>query len=455
MSSNPPQGVNVSCPACGTAYIVPVQNVIDVGRSPRLKTMLLQGRLNVGTCPRCGTGSLLAMPMVYHDPAKELLLVLIPQEMQIRENERQRIIGEMSNSVINSLPAEQRRGYLLRPRVFLTFQSMIEAILEADGITREMLEAQQERARIINVMLEAQDDSLRLAELIGQYADKIDYDLFAVLSANIELAEQAAQTESAERLVRLRFSLLEQTDIGREIAEREQALEKAIAGIDERLTREELLNRILALGGEDKESILSVLLALGRPLIDYQFFQLMTQRIEQAEQQGNAQEAEHIRSVRGRVLGLTQQLDAELREHMQHKAEVLAQIASSPDKKAAVATNLEEIDSVFLSVLEANIVQNEQMGRPEMAEVLRAVRNAIVEVLEESAPPEIRLIGQLLEAAYPDETRQILADNQAMVTQEFVRLMELVIRDLADRGDEQKSRQLQGIRAQARLMVGS
>jgi hypothetical protein len=190
MSVNSPQAATVNCPACRAQYTVPVQNVIDVGHDPRLKSWLLQGRLNVGVCPQCGTAGALSVPLIYHDPDKQLLFCLIPQELNIPENERQRMIGQLSNRVMSSLPSERRKGYLLQPRPFLTFQTFLEAVLEADGITREMLDQQRAKAQAIAEMVQAVDDSLGLAALIGQHEGLIDYEFFALLSANIRGAEQ-------------------------------------------------------------------------------------------------------------------------------------------------------------------------------------------------------------------------------------------------------------------------
>jgi hypothetical protein len=44
------------------------------------------------------------------------------------------------SQVTNRLPAEKRKAYLLRPQSFLTIESMLERILAADGITKEMLD---------------------------------------------------------------------------------------------------------------------------------------------------------------------------------------------------------------------------------------------------------------------------------------------------------------------------
>ncbi|HUT20582.1 MAG TPA: CpXC domain-containing protein, partial [Anaerolineae bacterium] len=230
MAANAPQNVTVTCPACQIRYQASAQSIVDVGPDPRLKAMLLQGRLNVGICPNCGTTGMLSVPLAYHDPEKELLLTLVPAELRMNEDERQRSIGRMSNAIINSLPAEERKGYLLRPRMFLSFESMVEAILEADGITREMLEAQQAKIGLIRSMVEVVDDPLQLAALVGQHEEQIDYEFFALLSLQLRAAEQQEQEEVADKLYRVREALLERTETGQEVAKQQEAMEAALAG---------------------------------------------------------------------------------------------------------------------------------------------------------------------------------------------------------------------------------
>ena len=105
MSVSSPPGATVRCPSCQAQYAVQMHNIIDVDREPRLKSQLIQGRLNFGVCPQCGTGGMLSVPLVYHDSSKELLFCLVPQQLSLAEPERQRIIGQLSNAVIEGLPA--------------------------------------------------------------------------------------------------------------------------------------------------------------------------------------------------------------------------------------------------------------------------------------------------------------------------------------------------------------
>ena len=453
MPVNAPQTVNVTCPACRTQYSTQVRNVVDVGQEPRLKSMLLQGRLNIGVCPQCGTGGVLGLPFTYHDPQKELLFCLLPQKLRMSEADRQRSIGQMSNAIINALPSEQRKGYLLRPRVFLTFQTLAEAILEADGVTKEMLRAQQEQARLLSQMVQTADDPLSLAALIGEHESKITHAFFALLSAQIDSAQQQSQSEAAEKLTGLRDTLLERTAVGQQISKEQQSIAEALEGIDKDLTRESLLDRVIAAMGDHEDQILQVLIALARPLFDYRFFQLLTERIDPASSGRDSESADKLRALRTKILEAVQRLDAEAREQVQEKTRLLSEIIRSPDREAAIQERLDEIDETFMSVLETNIAQSEQQSQHEAAEAFRAIRGAILRIFQESAPPVVQFVNKLLGAEYPDETREILMDNQAMVTPDLLNLMDSLSADLVDRGQEQVSDRLKKVRAQAELQV--
>ena len=97
-----------------------MERVIDVSKDPSTKARLLQGRTNVAACPSCGATGRLNAPFAYHDPHKQLLLVFAPAELGVKEQDRQKVIGELTKAVMDSLPAEQRKSYLFQPQMFLT-----------------------------------------------------------------------------------------------------------------------------------------------------------------------------------------------------------------------------------------------------------------------------------------------------------------------------------------------
>src|SRR4030042_3880682 len=136
------QRAQITCPNCRQPVVVAVQQLFDVGVNPADKQIFLSSAVNNIECPNCGFRGALGTPVVYHDPDKELLLTFVPPEMKLQLDEQERVIGRMFKQVMDKLAPERRKAYLLSPQSFLTFQSLVERILEADGITKEMIQAQ-------------------------------------------------------------------------------------------------------------------------------------------------------------------------------------------------------------------------------------------------------------------------------------------------------------------------
>ena len=72
----------------------------------------------------------------------------------------------------------------------------------------------------------------------------------------------------------------------------------------------------------------------------------------------------------------------------------------------------------------------------------------------EHAPPEVQLLNQLFEADYPDGTQRILEQNQDRLDDDFLKLLDAVVQDLASQGRQQDVNTVQLIRAQAKAMIG-
>ena len=139
----------ITCPNCGTPYVADIYQVVDVGQQPQLKEMLLSGQLNFAVCPNCGAGGRIATPLLYHDPAHDLFMIHIPQEMPMDQVRREELVGRLVQQVINQTPMEKRRGYMLQPQTMLTMQSFMERVWETEGVTPEMLARQQKQVCLL------------------------------------------------------------------------------------------------------------------------------------------------------------------------------------------------------------------------------------------------------------------------------------------------------------------
>ena len=197
------------CPRCGGQMIADVQQIFDVGQDPMDKERLLRGAANVAMCPSCGYQSGIAMPMVYHDPEKELLLTYFPAEMNMNIDEQEKIMGPLIKKVVDSLPAEKKKGYLFQPRKMLTYETLINTILEADGITKEMLDEQRYKGELLRRLLQTSPDAL--VEVIHQEESHMDQTFFMMLSSAMQGALQMGDKKTLEALQALQKVLFTET----------------------------------------------------------------------------------------------------------------------------------------------------------------------------------------------------------------------------------------------------
>jgi hypothetical protein len=443
------QTVSVTCPSCQNPFVTPVLSIVDVGQNPEAKALLLSGQLNIAVCPQCGHAGALSMPLVYHDPEKELLLTYMPAELGLPQAEQQRIIGDLTNRVISSLPTEKRKGYLLRPREFLRLEGMMEAILEGDGITPEMLAEQRAKADLLERLLLATREDARRA-IAQENDDQIDYEFFQLLTLNMELAEANGQDEAAQQLMELREQLLDWTTLGKEAADSEAAIESLGAEI----TRESLLEKIVeaALAGESVK--VETMVAYARPAIDYIFYQQLAERIEAAQKAGDKSQAGILKGLRETILDLTAEIDAEFEQAADKAEQLLQQILESDDPQKTIRTNLQRIDDLFMGVLAANLEAADRSGKSETVEKLKAISGIILALIQEGQPPEIRLINQLLTAEYPEGTQALLEDNRELVDATLIEYMHLLGEDLVRRNRKEAAQRLSQIQEQAEVLVG-
>lgn len=428
----PPVNSVFNCPNCRQPITVPVEQVFDASAEPGAKQRFLRGAFNSFQCPACGLRSAVSLPLVYHDLGKELLLTFVPMELGLPSVEAEKALGRLTKQVIDRIPPEQRKGYLLRPQTAISLQGMVERVLEADGVTKEMLEAQRATLGLIQELLAASDEAL--PELVRQHDGKLDYEFFEILTATAQQAAAQGNSAEAQKRLALRARLLELSSVGKRVqaqtAAQAQALEAAaqsLSATGEGLTREKFLELVIN-AKSDEETV--ALVALARPAADYQFFQLLSERIDAAP----GAEHERLFKLRETVLKATQDVDASARARVEEAAEIIRALLSARDVDAAIREMLPAIDETLLAVLSANLEAANQAGRKDIAERLKTLGDKIMATLQASAPPEFKFINDLLALESDEEVSAMLQNRSAEVTEQLIAAMEYVAEDLRRAG---------------------
>jgi uncharacterized protein YbaR (Trm112 family) len=428
-----PQVGSIACPVCRNPLNVPVENMIDAERQPELKIQLLQGTLNAFRCPKCGNAGVLATPMLYHDGSKQLLFALTPANMNVKATDSQKMIGTLTNALMNSLPPEKRKAYLFQPKTFLTLESMVQAILEADGITKEMLDAQKAKARLFEDLLAQMDNDDQFKQMVTQNEALLDDEFFDMLTSLVAMAQNQGDGQGVNDLLLLRQRLLPMTKAGQGILEHEKKLKEDLLA-----ARAELLQRVV---DTEDEQELEGLVRAGRPFMDYAFFQSLADRIEAT----GGKEGERLTKRRAAILAISEKQDESDKKLLTERVEFLKRLLQSKDPIAAMREQPQLLDEAFFTILTANVEQAARAGQKQAVAAMQRLGDEAMKIIRENAPPAIKLINRLFEAQYPDETLKLLTENKNTINDEFIETLRTLLDELQSRGQVESVARLHNI----------
>ena len=433
----PPQKTQIACPRCHQPIVAQIEQLFDVSTDPGAKQRLLGGVSNYAVCRNCGYSGPLATPIVYHDNAKELLLTYFPPELALPVNEQEKLVGPLITQVTNRLPAEKRKGYLLRPQSFLTYQSLIERILSADGITPEMLQAQQKRVNLVERLLAAASPEAR-SEILKSESALLDADFFTIFARLMQGTASSGQEQYIAQMDAIQKQLMEETEYGRKLAGQASEVQEAVKTLQaagKSLDRNKLLDILIAAPNDR----LNALVSMTRPGLDYLFFQGLSERIDKT----SGDELMKLVSLRDKLLQITQQIDQRAEEEYKHAKVLFDSIVASENIEQATVEHIEEINDTFIQILNRELQEANQKNDTTRMPKLQQIVGVLQKV--SAPPPELALLEELLDA--PDESAldKLLEEHGKEITPEF----SSIIANVLNRSEEQTGGKAQGEDAQA------
>ncbi len=350
-------------------------------------------------CPTCGYDGQLATPLVYHDPEKELLLTYMPAEVDMQKDEQERMIGRLINQIMERLPQEERKAYLLQPKSVLTMQGLAEQILEADGVTKEDIEEQQAKLRLFEQLIRTPEDELE--NFVEEHDEELDEAFFQLASLALQsTGDEQVRSAAGERL----DQALRLSGVGKRLQAQQAELQAAAESLQEKgqeLTREDVLDLLLDAPNEER---VVALVNLARQALDYTFFQILSERIDGAE----GEEKAKLESVRATILEITEQIDEAQRARAEGAAQLLRSLIEADDLDEALLGALPMIDELFMGTLEANLTAARERGNEEALERLQEIQHRLNQLITESLPPSLRLAQRVLDMDNPDEAKELL-----------------------------------------------
>jgi hypothetical protein len=409
--------VQMSCPRCRQPLIADVEQLFDVDFDPESKQRLLSGQSNVAACQSCGYQGPVSVPVVYHDSSKKLLLTYFPPELGLPVHEQERLVGPYITQVMNRLPVEKRGAYLLQPKNMFQFQTMIETILEGDGITRDMIEASQKRLNLLQRLLSLSSADSR-TEVIQQEGALMDQGFFQMLGRLIEASMASGDQQSARALAGLQQEIMPQTEFGQQMQEQMNTVQTAVRELQEAgqagLTREILLDIIIKYGEND--NVVANLTRLTRQGMDYEFFTLLSGRITNA----TPDEAAKLTELRRKLLEFTKEMDLQMEAHVKQTRALLEELLKAPNLEEAVTEILPNLDEFFGEVLQSELQAARQKGDLQRSAKIQQ----IVEIIQKaSTPPGAELVEALLSTQDPEEQRRLLNEHFEEITPDFLQML--------------------------------
>lgn len=435
-----PARTQVRCPNCQSPIQAEIEQIVDVGEDPAAKSRLLSGGLNHIRCPNCGYEGQLATPLVYHDPEKELLLTYMPPEVGLNKDEQEKVIGRLINQIVERLPQEQRKAYLLQPTSALTMQGLIEQVLAADGITKEDIETQQAKLRLFEQLINTPEDQLEA--FVQENDDALDQAFF-------QLASLALQSIQDERVVNAAAQRLDKairlSSVGAELQAQEEELRAAadqLRAMGEELTRESLLDLLIEAPNDAR---VSALVNLTRPALDYTFFQMLSDRIEQAD----GEQARHLTELREQILEITQALDEAQQARAEQSAALLKSLIQADDLDQALQEVLPAVDDMFLGTLQANLAAARERGNQEAVQRLEQIERRLTELIQQSLPPSLALAQRVLDIEDIEKAKQALTDSADTIDDQLLGALMGTAARLEESGQAEQAERLKQLHRHA------
>ncbi len=422
----------ISCPRCRTPMTAEIQQLFDLNTDPDAKQKILSGAATTIQCQACGYQGLYPTPIVYHDPEKEMLLTYFPSELGVSINEQEKMVGPLIKRVVNDLPMEKRKAYLFQAQSMLTYQTMMEKILEADGVTKDMLDAQQKKLQLIQRLLStASVDSRK--EIIKQEEALIDETFFGLLNRLVEATVAQGDKQSAQQLALFQQELLQETKVGQEIQEKMKSSQKAMEDLQEAakagLTREKLLDLLIE---APDEIYINTLIGMVRTGLDYEFFQILSQKIDATS---DPEQKTKLSSLRDFLVEVTRQIDAQIQEEKQHARETLNKILAEVNIEVGLEKYGNELNDFFVEAVQEGLQEARKAADLEKISKLGQL-NSMIE--EASKPPaEIQFVETLLQAPDTESIKTLLNEKPEVINDEFLQLLANLINQTEQQGNQQ------------------
>ncbi len=212
----------------------------------------------------------------------------------------------------------------------------------------------------------------------------------------VEGSAARGDTEFAKNLVDLQQKLIPITTYGKEMQEQAVEVEEAVKSLNElgeNITRDKLLDVVISAPNETR---VETLVSMARGGMDYQFFQMLSDKIEAAD----GEEEEKLTGLRDRLLKAVDEIDQAVQARLENAKHNIDRILEVENVKEIIMANLNALDEFFMQALALELGEAEKNEDKERLAKLNVILETLNEAAEtaKSAQVDVELIQELLEA---------------------------------------------------------
>lgn len=434
----------IQCPNCGNQVTADIYQLLDVDQAPQIKQALLSGALNTAQCQNCGWVGQVAAPLVYHESAHDLLMTFVPMELNLPYDQQERMMGQLVRAVVENVPQEKRRAYLLQPQQIFRWQTFMEKIYETEGITPEMLQRQQRQMELLQTLIKADKDVVDY--LLKERKSDIDDDTFVqMVQSTLQQAVQAQQSDAMTRLSNLNYHLMTKTEAGKRAEKRQMAMNalqqeaKANNGVTPQMVANHVIKNM-----DDDATIDAIVEATGA--ISYEFFSAFSQQIDAAAKAGEQKKVARLTEIRTRLLEIYDEMQKVSAQLMMEALKTVNMIAAAPDKLLALQQSAGSIDEAFMITLEQQLEIAQGEADLDRILALKEIKKHVEDMLQQSADPSMQMITAMLQAPSEEQLDQFLEANVQYVNEDLLAGFDALSAELPADAPEQLRQRLGQLR---------
>jgi len=292
------------------------------------------------------------------------------------------------------------------------------------------MKAQQEKLLLLQELVNISPDSL--PEQIAQYDEKIDEEFFVLLSRLAQASAAAGDQESVHALSHLQQALLQHSTIGKAAALEASETQAAMKELQELsktgITRENLLE--LLIKNAESEVRLTTIASMARGGLDYTFFQTLTDKIGQA----NDEEKTKLTTLRDKLLTIVEAVDNAIQEQIKESQNLLQEILNAEDIEKATEEALPKINQAFTEVLNTEATKAQEADDTDkltkLATIVSVLRSA------SSSGAVLQVIEEMLQLDSPEERQKVLEAASDAINDEFSQTLSSLITQVENQGDQ-------------------